>query len=181
MNARTPIALLLSTALAACSGGTPVPTASVMSHTRCKNLSAGVHLVSLAEVAAIRGSTLIESSGLGLPADATVLSAPPAMADSAAGEADAEALPPWFVAVSRGLQPSRGYELHLAGDARAEHGTVTVPVFWTAPEAGTAQPQVTTHPCLVISVPRGPFQSVAIVDQAGTELGTLKLPQPIGG
>lgn len=146
--------------LAACSRGERVTTNTLLAINNCKGTTAGVSLVSLAEVAGFRGTALIS---------------PPQEHSPAAAAADL----PLFVALSRGRQPSRGFELHLADQAEVIDGTaLQIPVYWTEPDPTKPHPQVTTEPCLVVSVPKGRWQTIEAIDQQGESLGVLELSPP---
>ena len=89
---------------------------------------------------------------------------------------------PLLVALSRGPQPSRGFELHLAHQARVVSPTaLALDVYWTEPDTTQPQPLVTTTPCLVVSVPDGPWERIEATDQNGETVGELTRshsPQP---
>ena len=152
------IALALGIAagtITGCSSEQRVGTATVLANTNCKGVSNGLAEVSLAEVAGFRGSQLIFSE-----------SSPSASPGS-------EPLP-IFISISRGAQPSRGFELHLSDQARAVSATdLAIDVYWSEPDLTRPQPQVTTNPCLVVSVPERQWLSIEAIDQHGASLGTL--------
>jgi hypothetical protein len=60
-------------------------------------------------------------------------------------------------------------------DAHRRNGTAVVSVDWTTPPSGAVLPQVLTHPCLVVGMPRANLTRVEALDGAGTSLGTLEL------
>jgi len=113
----------------------------------------GLSEVELADIARFRGSELVNST-------------------TTTG-ASAQDLP-LLVALSRGPQPSRGFELHLAHQARVVSPTaLALDVYWTEPDTTQLQPLVTTTPCLVVSVPEGPWERIEATDQNGKTLGEL--------
>lgn len=68
-----------------------------------------------------------------------------------------------------GQRRTSGYSLELAPDAAVVDGRVArVPVRWVEPEEGMLTPQVITHPYLLLRLPRGHYDSIAVVDQEGT-------------
>ena len=68
-----------------------------------------------------------------------------------------------------GQRRTSGYSLELAPDAAVVDGRVArVPVRWVEPEEGMLTPQVITHPYLLLRLPRGNYDSIAVVDERGT-------------
>jgi len=123
-------------------------------------------VVTLSEVASYRGTELLPQSN---PAGQTAQLKPGA---GAGQDSDL----PLLIALSRGAQPSRGYELHLADQAKVvDVNSLEIPVYWTEPDPQKSHPLVTTHPCLVVSVPNTGWKNIEAVDQAGTSLGSLAL------
>ena len=150
-----------------CGGSDRVTTNTVLANSNCKGALEPIKLVSLAEVAGYRGTHLLQDTL-------------PGTADQA--EPDAEL--PLFVALSKGVQPTRGFELHLADQAlivevksvegpEGEGQGLEIPVHWTAPDPQKSHPLVNTHPCLVVSVPNAGWQRIEAVDQDGNSLGSL--------
>jgi|GEM_PF-6212436 len=146
-----------------------VTTNSVLANSNCKGAIEPIKLVSLAEVASLRGTELLQS----------VESAQQQVTTSATGTEDADPDLPLFVALSRGIQPTRGFELHLADQALIVEGPegegtgLEIPVHWTAPDPQKSHPLVNTHPCLVVSVPNAGWRHIEAVDQEGNSLGRL--------
>ena len=100
--------------------------------------------------------------------------------DGAAGtvpEAAAAAVPfqrRGVVAVSMGRQPTGGYALRLgATEAVISDGVLTLPVDWVEPPADGVATQVLTRPCLLVSVPRGDYHRVLVVDGKGVVRGRV--------
>ncbi len=158
------ILLIGLTALAGCSSDERVSTAAVLANTNCKGANTGLSEVSLTDVARFRGTQLLA------PDSSTPASSAP----------DSSTIPehddlPLFISMSRGVQPSRGFELHLADQARVVSPTaLSIDVYWSEPDTSKSQPLVSTNPCLVVSVPNGPWQTIEAIDQHGVTLGTLK-------
>lgn len=147
-----PLALALALALVALAGCSEerVNTVSVMADSNCKGVPQGLTEVELADIARFRGSELVNST------------------------VTTSAELPLLVALSRGPQPSRGFELHLAHQARVvSPNTLALDVYWTEPDKTRLQPLVTTTPCLVVSVPEGPWERIEATDQNGETLGEL--------
>jgi len=72
------------------------------------------------------------------------------------------------LAVWMGEQPTGGYSLELAADqAVIEDGVARVTVKWLEPAEGMVTPQVITNPYLMIRLPRGGYDSIAVVDEHG--------------
>jgi hypothetical protein len=135
-----------------------VTTNTVLANSNCKGAMAPIQLVELADVAAFRGSQLLQSNQ-----------------DSPVSTSDLADQPlPLFVALSKGIQPSRGFELHLADQAEiVERDSLRIPVYWTQPHTTKAHPLVNTQPCLVVSIPNSGWQQIEAVDQNGISLGRL--------
>ena len=144
--------------LSGCDSDELVPTNALLSNGNCKGVTEPIKQVTLAEAASYRGSVLLE--------------APEATPES--GKL------PLFIALFRGVQPTRGFELTLAGQAvTRQAGILEVPVIWTEPVKSTSQPPVDTRPCLVVSVPDLGWTRIEAIDQHGESLGVLNL-SPIG-
>ena len=73
------------------------------------------------------------------------------------------------VLLEMGVQPSAGYGLTLQARRWSVAGdTLILRVNWLAPPPGRVFAQVITHPCLLVSVPRGGYRHIEILDQHGT-------------
>jgi hypothetical protein len=151
--ASSPVCLVLLTALAGCAGGTAVDATSLLSYDQCRGIDSGLTRVDYADVASIRGSTLLN------------------LQSSAAGPAAGDLL---LIAISRGRHPTPGYRMTLDGASRRDDTTV-IEVTWTTPESGAVLAQMMTHPCLVVGLSRAGVSKVEAVDQAGNSLGSLTL------
>lgn len=145
-----------------CGSDKRVNTVSVLANPNCKGVSEGLTEVTLADVARFRGSQLV------VP-ETTATDQTPVASSNAASEPM-----PLLIALSRGPQPSRGFELHLANQARVVAPTqLALELYWSEPDTSKPQPLVTTNPCLVVSVPTGPWEQISATDQHGNLLGTL--------
>ncbi len=72
------------------------------------------------------------------------------------------------VLLEMGMQPSPGYGLTLLpGQWTVDDGTLVLHVNWLTPPPGRVFAQVITHPCLVVSVPRGGYRHIEVRDQHG--------------
>jgi hypothetical protein len=71
--------------------------------------------------------------------------------------------------IRMGEKPTGGYRLQLMADtAEVENRTALVPVRWIEPEKGAITTQAITYPYLMIRIPTGSFDRIAVVDQDGT-------------
>ena len=153
------LALLL---IGGCDNAERVTTNTVLANSNCKGVLEPIQLVELSDVAAFRGSQLVEidqgsQNSKNKPTDQSL---------------------PLFVALSKGVQPSRGFELHLADQAVVVgENSLKIPVYWTQPDTTKALPLINTQPCLVVSIPNSSWQQIEAVDQNGTSLGTLNLQE----
>lgn len=149
----TPVLFLLALLLGGCAGEQGLSATTVLSYDQCQGIDAGLTRVDYAQVAGIRGSTLL---------------------DMTRPEPDAGNDDLLLVAISRGRQPTPGYSFTLE-DARRRNGTAVVSVRWRTPESGAVLPQVLTHPCLVVGLPVSGLERVEAVDTSGASLGSLDL------
>lgn len=160
-----PLCFTIALAISGCGSTERVSTATVLAHPSCKGAANGLTEVSLAEVAELRGSQLVTPTSI----------APEETTDKPAGTAPL----PLFISISRGPQLSRGFELHLADQAQVmSPNALKIDVFWSVPDTSKPQPLVTTAPCLVVSVPAGPWTIIEAVDQHGELVGTLTRTPP---
>jgi len=143
----------LMTVVAGCADDASINATTVLDYNRCEGLDSGLTLVDYRAVAAIRGGKLL---GITEPEQS---------------EPQGDLV---LVAISRGQQPTPGYGFALEG-AQRQDGAAVLSVRWESPEAGATLAQVTTHPCLVVGVPREGLDRIEAVDQDGTSLGTLDL------
>lgn len=80
--------------------------------------------------------------------------------------------------VQMGMQPSAGYGLSLqAPGARISAATLILHVKWLEPVPGRLYAQVITHPCLLVTVPRGSYHQVEVRDQHGTRRMRAEVPR----
>ncbi|MEQ8859429.1 MAG: protease complex subunit PrcB family protein [Pseudomonadales bacterium] len=138
-----------------CGAGPRIDATSVLSYDRCRGIDAGITRVDFADVAGIRGGTLLN------------MTRPQPDADGAADE-------PLLVAISRGRQSTPGYAMTLE-DARRRGTTALVTVTWATPGPGAVLEEKLTHPCLVVALPRGELTRIEAVDQNDNPLGSLDL------
>ena len=119
----------------------------------CTGVAAGVRIVAAADLPGIHGGALDLPGGE--PAPDTTL----------------------FV-ISRGDQPTPGYGFVLADFQSAEEApeTARLTVNWRTPPRDAILPQVITHPCVVVGLPRGSLRRIEVFDQHGTEVGSVDLP-----
>ena len=145
--------IALSFGTAGCAGET-VALTEVLNYGRCTNLDAGVRVVTLEEVAEIRGMTL-----LGGPDAAT---------------AEPTDLPV-LIAISRGEQPTTGYAMNLK-ESRLRVQTLEIIVDWESPPPDAMTAQMVTHPCLVLGLPRPTPAAVTVRTTGGDLIGRLDFP-----
>jgi hypothetical protein len=70
--------------------------------------------------------------------------------------------------IRMGDKPTGGYGLRLSVTAaQITNRTATVPVQWIEPGEGSITTQAITSPYIVVKMAKGPFDSIAIVDQDG--------------
>lgn len=70
--------------------------------------------------------------------------------------------------VSMGQQPTAGAALAVRAarlDTRTQQ--LTLDATWSPPDPGRMHATVVTRPCVLLSVPRGDYRSVRVVDQEG--------------
>jgi hypothetical protein len=150
--------LIFLLSLGGCHRGSELAATEVLNNTNCKGATTGLRKVEFADVAAMRGSTLIS------------LSAP--VADAVAGQS---AVPDLLLfSLSKGRQPTPGYAFRLT-DARLVDGVAELTLRWVTPEPDSVQPQVITYPCIVVGVEAGDFSQVRAVDEDGELLGELRI------
>ncbi len=150
-------AVLAAGVLAGCAGcaaGASLEASSVLSYDQCRGIDVGLTQVDFADVAGIRGGTLLNMTR-----------------PEPAPEGEEDLL---LVAISRGPQPTPGYAITLDRALRRD-STAQITVTWTTPESGAVLAEVMTHPCLVVALPRRGLSRVEAVDQSGSALGTLEL------
>lgn len=150
------LAVALIVSGSGCARNGSLDATTVLNYNQCQGLEAGLTLVDYEDVAAIRGGTLLGMTD-------------PEEAEPEDGSSDLV-----LVAISRGEQPTPGYGFSLE-DTRRENGTAVVSIRWKTPEAGSVLAQMTTHPCLVVGLPRDGVQRVEAVDQSGESLGSVEL------
>ncbi len=148
---------LLTAALGAggCSDRLDLAATEVLNHGNCKNASDGLTAVTYAEVAELRGSTLLGMT-------------------EAPREAQEPAVELLLFALSNGRQPTPGYYFKLL-DAQADGDTAELLVAWHTPPKDSVQPQMVTHPCMVVGLEKGNFARVRAIDEAGDVLGEVHL------
>jgi hypothetical protein len=67
-----------------------------------------------------------------------------------------------------GNKNSGGYGLRLASpEAVVSHGIAVIKVQWREPSPGALVTQQITSPCLVLKLPKGPYEKIEIQDETG--------------
>ncbi|HEY0820427.1 MAG TPA: protease complex subunit PrcB family protein, partial [Rhizobacter sp.] len=72
--------------------------------------------------------------------------------------------------LSMGQQPNPGHRLGVLG-ARLDDGSgrLVIDTVWATPEPGRMYAAMVVQPCVIISVPRGDYRSVVVLDAQGRE------------
>lgn len=72
--------------------------------------------------------------------------------------------------LSMGQQPNPGHRMGVTG-ARVEGVArrLVIETVWATPEPGRMYAAMVTQPCVILSVPRGDYGSVAVLDAQGRE------------
>lgn len=95
--------------------------------------------------------------------------------------------PPWTVDFTRyrvlvvdmGPRPTAGYGVALRrSNGRIQGSILRVPIRWREPPASGVVAQVRTHPCLLIRIPKGGYNRVEVIDQAGRPRGKRAIQAP---
>jgi hypothetical protein len=73
------------------------------------------------------------------------------------------------VAVYMGRKPTAGYHVSMASRAAAvgEHNELILLVSWIEPPGDALLAQVITSPCILVSIPKGNYSTIQIVDESG--------------
>ena len=149
--------ILLLILLPGCTGAPEV--LSVLTYQNCERLTAGVKNISYADIAAIRGSVMLDYTNDANPESTETLR---------------------FLALSKGVQPTSGYELSLGNDARIVDNRLEIPVVWKTPLPDSLQAQMVTHPCLIVALDWSQDMQnrmdINFVDQNGEVIATY--PEP---
>lgn len=68
--------------------------------------------------------------------------------------------------ISMGQKPSGGYAVSLReSTANVKRGTAQIAIDWVEPIPGVFTTQMLTSPCLLVSLPKGDYQKLEVVDQ----------------
>lgn len=160
LNRTLPVATLAGILLAGCNQGAELAATEVLNNTSCKGAEDGLQLVSYADVAKLRGSTLISMSSNESSLEA--------------GAESAADTPLLLFALSGGRQPTAGYYYALK-DARQLGDVAELQLHWHTPDPDSMQAQVITYPCIVVGLEQGNFSEVRAVDQHGALLGEIRI------
>jgi hypothetical protein len=73
------------------------------------------------------------------------------------------------VAVYMGRKPTAGYHVSMASRAVAvgEHNELILLVSWIEPPGDALLAQVITSPCILVSIPKGNYSTIQVVDEGG--------------
>ncbi len=138
--------------LGGCDGQPQLAAIEVLNYANCQGAERGVRQVSYAQMAKLRGSTLlgITTETSGEPPEVLLLS------------------------VYKGPQPTPGFSFSLSA-ARVVQGTAELTVQWHEPDPNMVQAQMMTNPCLVIGIEPGGYSTVRVRESDGTLLGELAI------
>lgn len=79
--------------------------------------------------------------------------------------------------LSMGDRPTAGYSILLSQQhIRYSKDVAELVVEWVMPSANAIAPQVVTHPCLLLSVPKSDYRRLRVIDQFGTARWELVVP-----
>jgi len=145
------LCVLLSLSGSGCSTAS-ITVTELLNHGNCNALDAGVHAVTLEEVARLQGRRMI---------------------GSVSGPADKPAETQRLIAISRGEQPTAGYALELISVLTAAGDKIEVTVRWHEPAADAVVAQIITRPCLVLGLPDAATGPVSVKLEDGSPLGWL--------
>jgi hypothetical protein len=81
------------------------------------------------------------------------------------------------VTIQMGQKPTGGYGIELAEpDATLNDGEALIRLRWIEPAPGSIVTQILTSPCLIISLPKGAYEKIAITNKNGNLREKLYLP-----
>ena len=81
------------------------------------------------------------------------------------------------VDIQMGQKPTGGYGIELAEPhAILNEGEALIRLRWIEPAPGTIVTQILTSPCLIISLPKGAYEKIAITDENGNVREKVYLP-----
>ena len=81
------------------------------------------------------------------------------------------------VFIQMGQRPTGGYGIELADPyACVGEGEALIRLRWIEPAPGTIVTQILTSPCLIVSLPKGAYEKIAITDKNGNVRETISLP-----
>jgi len=146
------ILALLASCLGGCGNQPQLAAIEVLNYANCQGAERGVRQVSYAQMAKLRGSTLlgITTETSGEPPEVILLS------------------------VYKGPQPTPGFSFSLSA-ARVVQGSAELTVQWHEPDPDKVQAQMMTNPCLVIGIEPGGYSTVRVRESDGTLLGELAI------
>ena len=81
------------------------------------------------------------------------------------------------VTIQMGQKPTGGYGIELA-DPYARFGTSEsfIRLRWIEPAPGAIVTQILTSPCLIIALPKGAYEKIAITDENGNVREKISVP-----
>ena len=149
---QTLLLALLAGYLSGCGDQPQFAAIEVLNYANCQGAERGVRQVSYAEVAKLRGSTLLGmTTGDSSDTPEVIL-----------------------LSVFKGAQPTPGFSFSLS-TARLVQGTAELTVQWHEPDPNMVQAQMMTYPCLVIGIEPGGYSTVRVREGDGTLLGELAI------
>ena len=81
------------------------------------------------------------------------------------------------ITIQMGQKPTGGYGIELAEpDATLNDGEALIRLRWIEPAPGAIVTQILTSPCLIVSLPKGAYEEIVIMDEKGNVQETVSLP-----
>ena len=149
---RTLLLALLASYLSGCGEQPRFAAVEVLNYANCQGAERGVRQVSYAQVAKLRGSTLLGmTTGDSTDTPEVIL-----------------------LSVFKGAQPTAGFSFSLIA-ASVVQATAELTVQWHEPDPNMVQAQMLTYPCLVIGIEPGGYRTVRVHESDGSLLGELAI------
>lgn len=82
-----------------------------------------------------------------------------------------------LIYIHMGARRTGGFRLEMAGEtADLVDNTLVIPLIWGEPSKDAIVTQMLTHPCVLLSVPRGGYERIDVVDEQGRTRLSHTLP-----
>jgi hypothetical protein len=83
----------------------------------------------------------------------------------------------YVVFIQIGQKPTGGYGIELAEPhATIKDDEALIRLRWIEPAPGAIVTQILTSPCLIVSLPKGAYEKIVIMDEKGNVRETVSLP-----